>query len=62
MTFSSSSMICRKSRLMNPEMFPETGTLPRWGADWNSSQSTCTEVRGQHLESGALAGVMESVP
>ena len=59
MTFSSSSMICRKSRRMKPEMFPETGTLPRWGADWNSSHSTCTGVRGQRLNTRGQVGVME---
>lgn len=40
-TFSSSSMSCRKSLRMKPEMLPEIGTLPRCGADWKSSQRTC---------------------
>lgn len=41
-TFSSSSMSCRKSLRMKPEMFPDICMLLRWGADWNSSQSTCS--------------------
>lgn len=40
-TFSSSNISCRKSLRMKPEMLPEIGTLPRWGADWKSSQRTC---------------------
>lgn len=39
-TFSSSSMSCKKSLLINPEMFPEVGRFPRWGEDWNNSQRT----------------------
>lgn len=41
-TFSSSSMSCRKSLRMKPEMFPDICMLLRWGADWKSSQSTCS--------------------
>lgn len=39
-TFSSSSMSCKKSLLINPEIFPEVGRFPRWGEDWNNSQRT----------------------
>lgn len=40
-TFSSSSMSCKKSLRMKPEMFPDTGTFPLCGADWKSSHRTC---------------------
>lgn len=42
-TFSSSSISCRNSLRMKPEMFPDICMLLRWGADWKSSQRTCSQ-------------------